>query len=301
MTSSARAPIRRLEIERPEGWRSYLMATPSGAAAGKRALVIILHGGGASASQVLGQGFPPSPLSVWLEIAEREQLIVVAPDGGKGMACWNDGLTGIGRNPRTDDVGYIGALIDKAILEDDADARRVYVVGVSKGGLMSFRLASEIAPRLAAFAAVLASMPVKSDYAAPSVALPALIVASTRDPFFPYQGGKFRYMFSLLAPVRSVDESIATWRQLAGLPDTPAVTALPRHDRHERTRATRYTWGADAAQTQVVLLKIDHGGHSEPSRKERYPRLLTWLAGAQDGDLEVAEEAWAFFKDKRIG
>ncbi len=56
-------------VMRPEGERRCLVALPTGAAEGKRPLVVLLHGAGASARQVLGVAFPPSPRSVWLEIA----------------------------------------------------------------------------------------------------------------------------------------------------------------------------------------------------------------------------------------
>jgi len=47
------------------------------------------------------------------------------------------------------------------------------------------------------------------------------------------------------------------------------------------------------------LFKIENGGHAEPSKLKRYPRLLTRLIGTQNADFEVAEAAWDFFKNKR--
>jgi polyhydroxybutyrate depolymerase len=67
-------------LDRPEGTRRYLVAAPPGETPGGRALVVLLHGAGASAHQVLGLAFPPSPLPLWLEIAAREQQVVIAPD-----------------------------------------------------------------------------------------------------------------------------------------------------------------------------------------------------------------------------
>lgn len=49
---------------------------------------MVLHGGGASARQVMGLAYPPSPLSLFLEIAAREDIVVIAPDAGKGE--WSD-------------------------------------------------------------------------------------------------------------------------------------------------------------------------------------------------------------------
>lgn len=287
------APITRVDMMRPEGLRYYLKAVPAGSAAAKRPLVIVLHGSGASAEQVLGMAFPFSPLSVWLEIAEREQVIVVAPDGSKGrrQRAWNDGFTDIASNPKSDDVGFISAIIDCAIAEDGVDPDRIYVIGVSKGGMMAYRLAAELAPRLAAFSAVLAAMPLRAQYRLPEKPLSALIVAGTADPFIPYQGGKSFITLGFMAPALGIEATAAAWRKVAGLTGEPVVGGSPG--------AVRHTWGALPGSLQVVLLKIVGGGHAEPSRRKRYPGLFSRFPGRQNADLEIAEEAWTFFKDKR--
>jgi polyhydroxybutyrate depolymerase len=301
------AIIRAHQLMRPEGPRHFLLATPSAdtsaETSAKRPLVILLHGAGSSAAQLLGQAFPPSPLSVWLEIAEREQLLVAAPDGSKrrGETSWNDSFAGIARNPRTDDTGFIGAIIDRAIAEHGADPLRVYVMGVSKGGMMSYRVATEIGPRLAGFAAVLATMPVESNCGWPKAALSALIIAGTGDPFIPYQGGKSRYTLGFTAPALSAPDSAEVWRTLAGLPEQAAISQAPARAPAAPTRVRRQLWGADPGGLQVGLLTIVKGGHAEPSIRKRYPTLFNLLPGLQNGDIEVAEEAWAFFRHKQSG
>ncbi|MBI3283561.1 MAG: alpha/beta fold hydrolase [Burkholderiales bacterium] len=292
------AGITALELLRPEGRRRYLIAAPSRAPSGLRPLVIVLHGGGASAAQVLGQEFPPSPLSVWLEIAEREQLVVIAPQGRRNG--WNDSFPKRIAKPNSDDCGFISAIIAKSIAEHAVDPARVYVIGVSRGGMLAYRLASELAPQLAAFCTVLAPMPRDSICAAPTIPLSALIVAATADPLIPYAGGKF-FFPPLLSAMQSMEESVAVWRNLAGLTMEASVIRLPHRHSNDPTRLSRLVWGADPQQLQVALLKIEHGGHAEPSLRKRYPWLLTRLSGAQNADVEIAEEAWAFFKDKRAG
>lgn len=279
-------------MPRPEGPRHYLKAVPTRSTASKRPLVIILHGSGASAAQVLGMAFPPSPLSVWLEIAEREQLVVIAPNGNfqPGKRAWNDGFADIASNPTVDDVGFIDAIIDRAIAEDSVDPERVYVIGVSKGGMLAYRIAAELAPRLAAFSAVLASMPVRAAYAAPTIPVSALIVGGTADPFMPYAGGKSPYTLWFMAPIMGIEPTAGLWRKLAALPEAPSMVRIGTTE--------RYTWGDNASALQVALLKLD-GGHAEPSRRKRYPGLFSRFPGRQSVDLEIAEEAWTFFKDKR--
>ncbi|KQV45890.1 hypothetical protein ASE26_02755 [Duganella sp. Root198D2] len=285
---------------RPEGPRHYLKAVPGRQTGAKRPLVVVLHGSGASAEQVLGLAFPFSPLSVWLEIAEREQAVVVAPDGIKlrGQRAWNDGFAAVWSNPQCDDVAFIGAVIDRAIAEDGVDPERVCVIGVSKGGMMAYRVAVELAPRLAAFATVLAAMPQRACYSMPTIPLPALIVAGEQDPFIPYSGGKSFVTLWFAAPALGIEATTALWRKLAGLEGTPAVEQVPAAQ-GDSTRAIRHTWGDDSSALQIVLLKIAGGGHAEPSRKKRYPGMFSLFPGQQNAAVEISEEAWAFFKDKR--
>jgi polyhydroxybutyrate depolymerase len=296
------APVVEAGMPRPEGMRRYLKAAPARQAGeGRRPLVVVLHGSGASAAQVLGQAFPPSPLSVWLEIAEREKIVVVAPDGARlrGKRAWNDGFAGIASNPDVDDVGFVSAVIARCIAEDGADPQRVYVVGVSKGGMMAYRLAVELAPQVAAFCAILAGMPIDRAYPAPTLPVSAMIAAGTADPFMPYRGGKSWRTLWFMAPMLGIEHTAALWRGLAGLPEQPAaIRHFPQRD-GAATRATCTVWGDDPAAVQVALLKVEGGGHAEPSGRRRYPGLFSRFPGRQNDDLEIAEEAWAFFKDKR--
>ena len=49
---------------------------------------------------------------------------------------------------------------------------------------------------------------------------------------------------------------------------------------------------------QVELLTVQGGGHAEPSIAHSYGWVYHKIAGSQNRDLESAEEAWRFFKDK---
>jgi polyhydroxybutyrate depolymerase len=288
-------------LDRPEGTRRYLIAAPPGATSaatsGGRALVVVLHGAGASADQVLGLAFPPSPLSLWLDIAAREQLVVIAPDAGRGG--WSDCFASAARVARKDDVGFIDALIGHAIANHDVDPERVYLIGVSRGGWMAYAVAIERPHRLAAFSVVLAGMPPPGLGKAPTTPLPALIFGCTADPLIYYHGGKPWYALGFAEPVRGIEASVHAWRELAGLPDTAEVMRLATSDPRARTSVTRFMWGQAPDGLQVGLYRIDGAGHAEPSRLKRYPRFINWLTGLQNADLEVAEAAWDFFREKR--
>ena len=291
------------EIARPDGARHYLLAVPAHTGAGKRPLVILLHGHGGSAAQILGQTRMASPLAAWLDIADRERLLLIAPDGvaGKdGRQGWNDCRADASTNPATDDTGLIGALIDMAVARHDADPARVYVIGMSNGGMMAYRLASELGPRLAAFAAISASMPAQSRCAAASTPLSALIVGGTADPVMPYAGGAIKLGLARgRGSVIGAEATAAFWRTLDQLPAQGREEQLAHRSATDPTRSTRTVWRADPHTLQVALVTITQGGHVEPSPSRRISKLYGMLVGPQSGDLEMAEEAWHFFQDKR--
>ncbi len=287
----------------PDGERRFLLATPQQAAPGKRPLVIVLHGHSGTAEQVFGRARINAPMQVWLDIADREQVLVMAPDGAKGSdgkQGWNDCRADAPTNPHSDDVGFVGALIDQAVAEQGADPSRVYVMGMSNGGGMVYRLATEMAPRLAGVAAVAAMWPAKSLCPKPQHALPVLVVHGTADQIAPFEGGEVgHFLLRGRGSAISTLDTVVIWRKLAQLPASSVDTSFPHRDAADNTTGYRSGWGDDPHSIQVEMITVVDGGHTEPSIRRRMQDLYTAVLGAQNGDVEIAEEAWSFFKDKR--
>jgi polyhydroxybutyrate depolymerase len=290
-------------VQRPEGARHYLLAQPAAPAAGKRPLVILLHGHTSSADITLGRGKVDDPASAWLALADREGLLVLAPDGAKGAddkPGWNDCRADATTSPKTDDVGLLAALIDVAVARYNADPARIYISGMSNGGGMTYRAAIELGPRLAAVAVSSMLMPVKSLCPAPKRALPMLIAMGTADRIVPYGGGDVGGMLLKgRGAVKSADDTVKFWRELAQLPASPVMSKVPQRDASEPTSLVRYVWGSDPGQTQVEFLKMENAGHIQPSIAHPLPWVLRVFLGKQNADLEFADETWAFFKNKR--
>ncbi len=55
-------------------------------------------------------------------------------------------------------------------------------------------------------------------------------------------------------------------------------------------------FASPTGHSYVELIRIDGGGHVEPSRTQRYVGLIARVLGTQNGDLEMADEVWRFFK-----
>jgi len=300
---AAGADVVSFDMPRPDGRRRFLMTIPEEKPAAVRPLIVLLHGHSGTAKQLLGQGLGEAPLSVWLDIANREGLLLIAPDGAKGsddQQGWNDCRAEASSNPRTDDVGFIRALIDKAITEQQADPQRVYVMGMSNGGMMAFRVAAELPEKVTAIATVGASMAAKSQCREPKTKLSVLIIAGDADPLVPYQGGQVSFYSKTRGAVVPIDRAVEIWRELVGLPEKPATVSTFKHrDPRDKTSAKRTLWGADPKSWQVGLIRIAGGGHVEPSIANRIGPVYRAIVGPQNGDFESAEEAWAFFKEKK--
>jgi polyhydroxybutyrate depolymerase len=290
---------------RPEGRRHYLVVEPDRLARSSRPTVILLHGHGASAAFMIGlDSFGTYKAQDWIRLAERERVMLIAPDGIKGSdgrQAWNDCRADASTNATSDDVGFIAALIDTAVNELGADPERIYVFGSSNGGGMAYRLGIELAPRLAAIGVQSALMPMQSRCKSPAHPLSVFVSHGTADEIAPYNGGRVgHWLLRDRGSGVSADESVAVWRRAAGLPEAPASFRLPHMQSSDPTSATRYVWGKDPAGVQVQFMRIDGGGHVHASKNEELPWLLRKLVGNMNHDVDTAEEAWNFFKDKRV-
>lgn len=291
-------------LARPEGPRHYIAVEADGKPKAKRPVVILLHGHGESAAVMVGlASLAGYRTHAWSTLAERENILLLAPDGVKGSddkQSWNDCRSDAPTNATVDDVGLIAALIDTAVSRFDADPARFYVYGVSHGGAMAYRAAIELAPRLAAIGVQSGPMAAKTVCAAPTHPLPVFIEHGTADAIVPYAGGEAGSWFLRgRGTTLGTEQTVAIWRQLAGLPDTPAVYRFPHLHPDDPTSATRYVWGADPAGVQVEFLTIEGGGHVEADRNNTLPWLLRKLAGEMNHAVDTADEAWAFFRTKR--
>jgi polyhydroxybutyrate depolymerase len=289
---------------RPEGRRHYLVVEPDRLARSNRPTVILLHGHGTSAAFMVGlASFGTYTAQDWIRLAERERVMLIAPDGIKGSdgkQAWNDCRADASTNASSDDVGFLAALIDTAVNELGADRERIYVFGSSNGGGMAYRLGIELGPKLAAIGVQSALMPMASRCKPPAYPISMFLAHGTADAIAPYNGGKVGHWLQRgRGSGISADESVAVWRRNAGLPEAPVSFRLPHLQSSDPTSATRYVWGSDPARVQVEFMRIDGGGHTHASKSEELPWILRKLVGNMNHDVDTAEEAWNFFKDKR--
>lgn len=170
--------------------RSYFVRLPDGFAPGssrKYPLIIQLHGGGGNAE------FAES-ISQMTEPAQKMGFIMAYPDGtgpriSRALKTWNaGGCCGKAMRDNVNDVEFLRAFLDHLIAEYPVDVNRIYLCGYSNGGMMTYRAALTLAPRLAGIAVVSGAM--FGDESAPAVPLPALIIHGKSDDTVPFEGGR---------------------------------------------------------------------------------------------------------------
>jgi polyhydroxybutyrate depolymerase len=260
----------------------------------KLPLVIALHGrGGEGESMILvtRRGFN--------QLAERDEFIVVYPDGIEKN--WNDGRMDEESDDRAhkeniDDVGFISALIDKMIKDYNVNPKRVYVTGISNGAIMSYRLACELSSKITAIAPVDGNIPyLLLHECSPSKAVSVLAINNVDDPLVPFEGGEIWGHFHRvkLGRVLSVNESISFWVHMNRCSGVPLIFQEPDKDPSDGTRVLRKEFTNGTGGTEVILYKIDGGGHTWPGGLQYLPK---WLIGKTSRDIDANEVIWNFFK-----
>ncbi len=266
-------------------------------------LVFELHGGGIFIEDMTGKSGHKSPYKLWMNLADVEKFIVVYPEGlngSYGKPTWNDCRANCTVSSDADDVAFIAELIDSISAQCSIDLNRVYVSGMSNGGLMALRLAVELSDRIAAVSTVGASMPDSSDCEQPLHPISVLFMNGTADKFLPYYGG------TLSSPptpshgsVYPVEYSVRFWVNFDHTDTIPSVYSYPDIDTEDGGNVIRYKYENGVDGTEVILYKINGGGHSAPSIKEQYSALFEYYFGKQNHDIEMTTEVWNFFKSKR--
>ena len=263
--------------------------------------VVALPGSGQSAQQLriaTNFGFEA--------VADRNGFLLVYAEAWRDGSWlgpeWND----CRRNTRqaahlenVDDVGFVLQVLDATSREAPSDRARVYAVGLSDGGQMAYRLATEYPDRFAAIAAVVAQQPAPENDGCiePRGAISVLVMNGTDDPIIPYGGGEasFHGWFSA-GEVESTDGTISFWKRVNSI-DRPSIRdELPDRDSADGSTVVRERWNATSGH-EVVLYSIIGGGHSFPGGYRGAPDSLL---GMTNRDIDAAAEIWTFFERHRL-
>lgn len=229
--------------------RSYRVYRPAVVAA-QPGLVIVLHG-------ALGNGYQAEAGTGFDIQADRLGWIVAYPDGvADGWDTFGDEGGGWGRHPGVDDVAFVATLIDHLEATDRLDPNRVYATGISRGGMMSYRIGCELSSRVAAIAPVAGNMATATGSALavpcrPDRPVSVLAIHGTADPIVHVEGGLTDIIYAPLSEV------MLKWRELDLCTDAPAVSVSGP--------STTTSWRCSQGST-VAMRVVSGGGHAWPRK-----------------------------------
>jgi polyhydroxybutyrate depolymerase len=242
---------------------------------------LVLHGGGGNAAIT-------ETTTGFTQKGKKEGFIVVYPEGTSQkkdkLLTWNARhCCGYAMYKRVNDVAFINALLDKLIKDYPIDPKRIYVTGISNGGMMTHRLGIELPNRIAAIAPVVAAVFGDEPMAAQPVS--ALMLNGMRDKSVPYLGGPPGGPFVESwdgTPVKPTLDQATHWARTNGCQQHP--------DKQESASSTRWQYRCPAGiDVDLHLLKDQtHGWPGGQYGKRQHDK-----AGA---GLNATDTIWEFFK-----
>lgn len=257
------------------GDRSYRVYRPASLPDGQRVpLVLVLHGGagsGAQAEKAYG----------WDATAGRNGFVVAYPDGvGRS---WNAGPGCCGRAARdaVDDVGFLEAVVAAVSGDLPIDPARVFVTGMSNGGMMTYRLACE-STLFRAVAPVAGTLIGDCPSPAP---VSLLHIHGTADGSVRWDGDPGQGVVEIDGP--PIVDLVDGWRERAGC---SAFT-----DRAADPVTTRVATCPDGRT--VELISVAGAGHQWPGSVPE-GRAVTGLLDLDQPStaLDATETIWKFFE-----
>jgi polyhydroxybutyrate depolymerase len=284
------------ELEHQGLTRHYELHLPPGPPdAGPRPLIVALHGLDKDADWHHSVGW----LRAWWTmdaVADREGFVVAYPAaiGGRWSYSPQRPVPIPGRTELVDDLGFLGALIDKLVADRVADPARIFVTGPSRGGLMTWSMACSMSERIAAVAPLITGMTDgQLENCHPAHLVPVLALGGTADRSQPYEGWLYQDHDQGDYRLASVPETMEFWRHLHNCTGE-ASQGLPHREGTGPTRVALITWTGCTGGGTVQLLRIQGGGHQLPTLAPA-AEPTAQAGNARNHDIETAEEVWRFF------
>lgn len=266
--------------------RAYLVHVPIGYHSGAATPVVLaFHGGGGDMNLQASDNYG------LVNKSDSAGFVAVFPNGysrlpGGKLATWNAGqCCGTARDEDMDDVGFVRALLAELTTRVTVDPKHIFATGMSNGGMLSHRLACEMADVFAAIAPVAGTD--NTVQCQPSRPISVLHIHAKDDTHVLFNGGAGADAFRDTRKVTdfvSVPDTISRWSQRNQCTGAPRrVLSVPG--------AYCDAYQTCAGGAQVELCVTETGGHSWPGGSK--PRA----GKAQVSQAISANDVmWAFFQ-----
>ena len=224
--------------------------------------------------------------------ADDNGFIVVYPNGtGPGglFQTWNAGRFpgDLNKNHSADDVKYLGKVLDDVESALKVDRKRVYATGMSNGGMMCYRVASEMSDRIAAIAPVAGTIAVEKYE--PNRPISVLHFHGTKDALVPFNGHLKLKETPTFMRFLSVPDTMTACIKANGCAETPAETTVDAKEDKVKIVCKEYGKGKD--KSCVILYVIENGGHTWPGSN-----LSPAFLGLSTKNFSANDVMWDFFR-----
>ena len=211
-------------------------------------------------------------------IADTANFLVVHPQGtldNTNTTHFNVGWGG----SSVDDVGFTEVLLDSLSAVYSIDQNRIYAVGMSNGGFMSFRLACDLSSKIAAVGSVTGSMlPSTLVNCNATHQMPVIQIHGTTDPTVPYSGST--------GWTASVTNVLNHWATFNNCSPSPTIINIPNIYQVDGSTVEKYTYENGDNCSQVIHYKVINGQHTWPGSAINF-------AGT-NYDINASVEIWNF-------
>ena len=217
-------------------------------------LVVLLHGYGSTGKQ-------QETYMNFTAVAEQRGFILAYPDGtvdATGKQFWNATEVCCNFFMDVDDDAYLISMLDDMESKYSIDRKRIYFVGHSNGGFMSYRMACKHSDRVAAIASLAGATFLNSSDCAAKDPVSVLQVHGTSDTTILYDGGAI-----LGKQYPSATASATQWATF----DRCSNNAVPRADKLDLvttiagSETSITSWNNCRNGTEVELWAVDQGAH----------------------------------------
>jgi polyhydroxybutyrate depolymerase len=201
---------------------------------------------------------------------------------------------------RINDVGFLEKVIANIAARTPVNLRRVYMTGISNGGMMAYAMASEASDHVAAISSISGQVELPTIH--PSRPVPTLEFHSLDDPIAKWVGVPNKDPRLRLSVMEGIDQWVkadgcnphaVTGSTIVGAAGSISAgeTATPVAYRHCK------------AGTEVALWRFTGSGHVWPGSLLNTGPMNTWILGGVGRGIvlvDANEAMWQFFQRYEI-